>query len=64
MISAVGEDLVRQEWNLEPGDPLYPPPHSAYVVNMIMWRHVDLKLISRVIFYFLIDFLSVAGFPR
>lgn len=52
------EESIRQEWNLDPDQELYPPQHVGYLANMFMKPDVDPKVISRIFMYFLFDLSS------
>ena len=57
LIAAFDETMLRQKWNLEPHEPLYPPKHLGYVVNMLLWEQENFNFIdvARLITYVLLD---------
>lgn len=61
MEGLISQEDLREEWNIEEGQPFYPPQHVSYIVKMFMWEHADPKAVARVFMYFLFD---LSFFPQ
>jgi len=55
MDALLTKEAITEAWNTPDGQPLYPPQHVGYLVNMFMWPDADPKAVSRVFMYFLFD---------
>jgi hypothetical protein len=55
LLESFDEDLIRTEWHVEAGEPLYPPKHVGYVLRMLLWNREDPKDVARIIAYYLLD---------
>jgi hypothetical protein len=47
------------QWNVEEGEPLYPPKSISYIINMLMWAHESPRDIYRIVRYFFLDLQEI-----
>lgn len=59
LMEAFDPNVIREQWNVEENNSLYPPRHVGYVLNMFLWNHDDPKDIARVLAYFLLDIRDI-----
>ncbi|CAL8116199.1 unnamed protein product [Orchesella dallaii] len=55
MEAVIPKETIREEWHISKWEPLYPPRHIGYLINMLMWSDADPQAVSRVFMYFLLD---------
>ncbi len=61
LLEAFDEDELREQWHVEPNEPLYPPKHIGYVLNMFLMEHDNPKDIARVAAYLMLDIRDVVS---
>lgn len=59
LLETFDEDELREQWHVEPNEPVYPPKHIGYILNLFLLDEIDPKDVARIAAYFLLDIRDV-----
>lgn len=61
-MAQVDPELFRKHWHVESADDhVYPPKHFAFVLSSLIWISDEDKLLSRILFYYMLDLGEFIG---